>query len=49
MFNDGNLVLAVAALGGAAFTIFGLAVYALTDVVPQEKPRIERRATKKAA
>ena len=48
MFNDGNLVLAVATLGGLAVTI-GLFVYALTDVVPQEKPRIERRAIKKAA
>lgn len=48
MFNDGNLVLAVAALGGLVTTL-GLTVYALTDAAPQEKPRIERRAIKKAA
>ena len=49
MFEYGNLILAVATIGGLVVTFLGFTLYALTEAAPQEKPAIERRAPLKKA
>lgn len=49
MFDYGNVIFAVAALGGVAGTILGFTLYALTEVAPQNKPVVERRQPLKKA